>query len=139
MNNSSHMNSRPRLIELPKVNDPRGNLTFVESEGVIPFKIERNYWVYDVPCGKWRTGHAFRKQREFIIALSGSFDVVLNDGTGETRYHLARPHIGLYVPEMTWRSLDNFSTNSVALVLSSTRFDQNDYIENFDEFISEKK
>ena len=129
---------KPKLIELPKICDPRGNLSFIESEGHVPFEVKRCYWIYDVPGGMFREGHAFRCQEEFIVALSGSFDIVLNDGTGEKRYHMARSYYGLYVPNMTWRSIDNFSTNSVAMVLSSTAYDPNDYIENFNEFIKLK-
>ena len=127
-------NKAIRLIELPKVNDPRGNLTFIESGVSIPFKVMRNYWIYDVPSGMWRDGHAFRDQQEFIVALSGSFDVVVSDGEKEETFHLARPQIGLYVPKMTWRHINNFSTNSVALVLSSTLYDADDYIEDFEEY-----
>ena len=122
------------LIKLVKVNDPRGNLTFIESGVSIPFKVKRDYWIYDVPSGMWRDGHAFKEQEEFIIALSGSFDVVVNDGTHEQLFHLSRPQIGLYIPNLMWRHINNFSTNSVALILSSTLYDSNDYIEDFNEF-----
>lgn len=122
------------LIELSKNKDPRGNLSVIESGTDVPFKVMRNYWIYDVPSGMWRDGHAFKTQQEFIVALSGSFDVVINDGTQEQTFHLSRPQIGLYVPQMTWRHINNFSTNSVALVLSSTLYDPNDYIEDFDEY-----
>ena len=134
----SDVNNAPRLIELPKIKDPRGNLTVIESGVNVPFEVKRNYWIYDVPSGMWRDGHAFKTQEELIVSLSGSFDVVLNDGTGEKTFHLARPQIGLYVPPMTWRHLDNFSTNSVALVLSSTHYDADDYIEDFELFKSLK-
>ncbi len=122
------------LIELPKINDPRGNLTFIESGMHVPFEVKRNYWIYDVPSGMWRDGHAFKEQEEFIVSLSGSFDVVVNDGKQQQTFHLARPQIGLYVPNMVWRHIDNFSTNSVALVLSSTMYDPEDYIEDFELF-----
>jgi dTDP-4-dehydrorhamnose 3,5-epimerase-like enzyme len=122
------------LIELPKINDPRGNLTFIESGMHVPFEVKRNYWIYDVPSGMWRDGHAFKEQQEFIVSLSGSFDVVVNDGKQEQTFHLARPQIGLYVPNMVWRHIDNFSTNSVALVLSSTHYAPEDYIEDFELF-----
>ncbi len=122
------------LIELPKINDPRGNLTFIESGMHVPFEVKRNYWIYDVPSGMWRDGHAFKEQQEFIVSLSGSFDVVVNDGKQEQTFHLARPQIGLYVPNMVWRHIDNFSTNSVALVLSSIHYDPEDYIEDFELF-----
>lgn len=127
-------NNGVHLIELPKVNDPRGNLTVIESCTTVPFVVMRDYWIYDVPSGMWRDGHAFKTQQEFIVALSGSFDVVVNDGTGDRVFHLSRPQIGLYVPRMTWRRIDNFSTNSVALVLSSTLYDPDDYIEDFMDF-----
>lgn len=114
---------RVRWIELPKVADKRGNLSFIESARHIPFEIARTYWLYDVPGDEHRNGHAFKEQEEFIVALSGSFDIVLNDGTETRRYHMARSYYGLYVPRMMWRELDNFSTNSLALVLSSTLYD----------------
>lgn len=130
----SNAENTARLIELPKINDPRGNLTFIESGQHVPFEVKRNYWIYDVPSGMWRDGHAFKTQQEFIVALSGSFDVVVNDGHAEKTFHLARPQIGLYVPAMTWRHIDNFSTNSVALILADTFYDAGDYIEDFDAF-----
>ena len=136
---SGNKEQQAHIIELPKVNDPRGNLTFIESGGHIPFEVQRNYWIYDVPSGMWRDGHAFKVQHEFIVALSGSFDVVVNDGNGEQTFHLARPQMGLYVPNMTWRYLNNFSTNSVALVLSSTLFDDDDYITDYQQFLEELK
>ena len=126
---------RPRLIELPKINDPRGNLTFIESGKHVPFVVQRNYWIYDVPSGMWRDGHAFEVQHEFIVALSGSFDVVVNTGNEERTFHLSRPQIGLFIPRMTWRHINNFSTNSVALVLSSTAYDESDYITDFEQFV----
>lgn len=130
--------SSPQIINLPKVSDPRGNLSFVESGHHIPFDIRRAYWIYDVPGGMYRDGHAFRQQHEVIIALSGSFDVVLHDGTTETRHHLARSYYALYVPPMTWRKIDNFSTNAVVYVLSSEKYDPTDYIEDFDEYVKLK-
>lgn len=126
--------NKPHIIDLPKVTDPRGNLSFIQNSDQIPFDIQRTYWIYDVPGGMFRNGHAFRTQHEFIVALSGSFDVVLHDGIEEKRIHLSRSYYGLYVPPMTWRSIDNFSTNSVAMVLSSTLYDENDYIHDFEEF-----
>ena len=126
---------KPRLIELPKINDPRGNLTFIESGKHVPFVVQRNYWIYDVPSGMWRDGHAFKRQEEFLIALSGSFDVVVNTGNEERTFHLSRPQIGLFIPRMTWRHINNFSTNSVALVLSSTAYDESDYITDFEQFV----
>lgn len=124
--------STPHLVELPKVKDPRGNLTFIESGINIPFEVKRNYWIYDVPSGMWRDGHAFKEQQELLVALSGSFDVVVNDGEKEQTFHMARPQIGLYIPNLTWRHINNFSTNSVALVLTSTYYNQDDYIEDFE-------
>ena len=128
----------PHLINLPRICDPRGNLSVIEGNEHIPFDIKRAYWIYDVPGGMYRNGHAFKHQDEFIVALSGSFDVVLNDGKQETRYHMARSYYGLYVPHMTWRMIDNFSTNSVVYVLSSEKYDADDYIEDFKEFIQLK-
>jgi len=129
-----NVTEKARLIVLPKVNDPRGNLTAIESGINVPFEVKRNYWIYDVPSGMWRDGHAFRHQEEFLVALSGSFDVVVNDGTSEQLFHLSRPQIGLYVPNMMWRHINNFSTNSVALVLTSTYYDPDDYIEDYEDF-----
>ena len=126
---------RPRLIELPKIKDPRGNLTFIESGKHVPFLVQRNYWIYDVPSGMWRAGHAFHHQEELVVALSGSFDVVVNTGNEERTFHLSRPQIGLYIPSMRWRHINNFSTNSVALVLSSTAYDESDYITDFEQFV----
>lgn len=126
----------PKIIELPKFLDPRGNLSFVESEQHIPFAIKRAYWIYDVPGGEIRGSHAFKKAQEFIIALSGSFEVVLHNGQQEHTFFLNRSYYGLYVPELNWRTLQNFSTNSLALVLSSTVYDANDYIRNFPDFIT---
>lgn len=124
------------LIELPKVNDPRGNLSYIEGGKYLPFEIERAYWVYDVPGGKLRHGRALRHTSEMIVALSGSFDVVLDGGDGvETVVHLCRSYKGLLVKPMCWRRIDNFSTNSVALVLASTCFDEDDYIREYSQFI----
>lgn len=126
----------PRIISLPKICDPRGNLSFMQNGAQVPFDIARCYWIYDVPGGEKRHGHAFRSQHELIIALSGSFDVVLDNGIATERHHMARSYYALYVPPMTWRELDNFSTNSVALVLSSTLYDETDYIRSHEEFIN---
>lgn len=123
---------KAHIIDLPKVSDPRGNLSFIQNGDQIPFDIQRVYWIYDVPGGMYRDGHAFRTQHEFIVALAGSFDVVLHNGIEEQRIHMSRSYYGLYIPPMTWRSIDNFSTNSVALVLSSTLYDPNDYIRDFE-------
>ena len=124
----------PVIIQLPKILDRRGNLSFLESDKHIPFAIKRSFWIYDVPGGEVRGGHAYRECEEFVIALSGSFDVVLHDGKKEMRYSLNRSYYGLYVPKMMWRHMENFSTNSLSLVLASTLFDENEYIRNFDEF-----
>lgn len=123
-----------KLIELPRFLDTRGNLSFVEQNNHIPFEIKRTYWVYDVPGGEERFGRAFHESQEFIISLSGSFDAVLDDGNEKKTFHLNRSYYGLYIPSGIWRVLDNFSTNSVALVISSTKFDENDYIRDYEEF-----
>ena len=128
------MIEKVKIIDLPKILDPRGNLSFLESNIHFPFEIKRTYWIYDVPGGEIRGSHAFKKSSEFIIALSGSFDVVLNDSKKEVKYSLNRSYYGLYVPNMLWRRLENFSTNSLALIVSSISYDQNDYIRNFKEY-----
>ncbi len=128
------MITNPIIIDLPKILDPRGNLSFVEDNNQIPFKISRTYWIYDVPGGEIRGGHAYKSLQEFIVALSGSFDVVLNDGKQEHCYHLNRSYYGLYVPKMYWRSMQNFSTNSVAIVVADKVYDENEYIRDFNEF-----
>lgn len=125
---------QPKLIQLPKIIDERGNLSFFENNNQIPFAIQRVYWIYDVPGGEIRGGHAYKELHEIIIALSGSFDVVLHNGHEETRYTLNRSYYGLYVPKMYWRQLENFSTNAVTLVAASAAYDQNDYILNFETF-----
>ena len=117
-----------KIIDLPKILDSRGNLSFIEEFKHIPYKIKRTYWIYDVPGGEIRGGHAFKEQKEFIVALSGSFDVVVNDGETEQRFPLNRSYYGLYIPNGLWRHMENFSTNAVALVLSSTTFHDADYI-----------
>lgn len=123
------------LINLPKIEDPRGNLSFLEEEHHIPFKIKRTYWIYDVPGGQVRGGHAFREQLEFIVAVSGSFDVVVSDGLNKKTFSLNRSYFGLYIPAGLWRQMENFSTNSLAMVLSSTVFSENDYIRAYPEFL----
>lgn len=125
---------KPQIINLPKILDSRGNLSFFEYPGQLPFTIERTYWIYDVPGGESRGSHAFKEQQEFIIALSGSFDVVLHDGKEEKTYSLNRSYYGLYVPKMHWRTMQNFSTNSLALIVSDTHFKENDYIRDFEIF-----
>ena len=127
---------RCRLIELPQVTDPRGNLTFIEENRHIPFQIKRVYYLYDVPGGESRGGHAHKQLQQFIIAANGSFDVVLDDGSSVERHHLNRSYYGLYIPTMVWRELDNFSSGSVCLVLASSYFDEQDYIRDYDVFRS---
>lgn len=127
---------KPEIIQLPKITDPRGNLTFIEGLNHIPFDIKRVYWIYDVPGGETRGGHAYRENEEFIIALSGSFDIVLDNGIEKQTFSLNRSYYGLYVPKGMWRQMLNFSTNSLALVLASTKFDENDYIREYEEFLS---
>jgi dTDP-4-dehydrorhamnose 3,5-epimerase-like enzyme len=126
------------IIMLPKFEDPRGNLSIIEEEDHIPFKIKRTYWIYDVPGGEIRGGHAFREQQELIVALSGSFDVIVNDGIDEQRYQLNRSYYGLYIPAGLWRHMENFSTNAVALVLSSTSYNEDDYITDYEVFKADK-
>lgn len=132
------MNMNPELIQLPKFLDSRGNLSVIEEFKEIPFKIERTYWVYDVPGGEARGGHAYQENQEFIVAMSGSFDVILDDGKEKQTFHLNRSYYGLYVPKGIWREMENFSTNSLALVLSSTKYDVNDYIRDYHEFLKLK-
>jgi hypothetical protein len=129
----------PVLIDLPKFLDLRGNLSFIEEDTHLPFKIKRVYWIYDVPGGEVRGGHAFKETEEIIVALSGSFDVVLHNGDKEYRFSLNRSYYGVLVPKMIWRTLENFSTNSLALILSSTYFYASDYIRNFEDFKNFRK
>jgi len=123
-----------RLLEFPIISEPRGNLTFVESNRHIPFDIKRVYYLYDVPGGTERGGHGHRSLHQVIIAMSGSFDVVLNDGSRSHRYHLNRSYYGLYVCPMMWREIDNFSSGSVCMVLASDFYDEADYFRNFEDF-----
>lgn len=123
-----------KILGLPKIEDPRGNLSIIEQFKQIPFGIKRTYWIYDVPGGCERGGHAYKENEEFIVALSGSFDVALHDGRNEQKFQLNRSYCGLYVPRGMWRTMTNFSTNSLALVLSSTKYDESDYIMDFEEF-----
>lgn len=123
------MISKPTIINFPKIEDPRGNLTFLQNQDQIPFEIKRIFWTYDVPGGETRGGHAYKKQEEVIIALSGSFDVIVKNADGELeRYSLNRSYYGLYLPALSWRHMENFSTNALSLHLSSTEFDKSDYI-----------
>lgn len=124
-----------QVINLPKVGDRRGNLSIIEENKQLPFSIKRIYWIYDVPGGEKRGGHAYKMNQEFIVALSGSFSVILNDGKGNKEFYLNRSYYGLYVPNGLWRVMDNFSTNSLALVASSTEFSEEDYIMKFDDFL----
>lgn len=123
-----------RIIDLPRFLDKRGNLSFAEEIKHIPFEIKRTYWIYDVPGGEKRGGHAYRENQELIIALSGSFDVCLDDGKERRIFHLNRSFYGLYVPQKIWRQMENFSTNSLALVLSSTPYEEDDYIRDYEIF-----
>lgn len=129
----------PALINLPKIEDPRGNLSFVEEQKHVPFIIERVHWIYDVPGGQNRGGHAFKTLQEFIIALSGSFNIIIDNGKTRETYHLNRSYYGLYIPAGFWRHMQDFSTNSLAMVLSSAVYDENDYIRDYDEFTSRYK
>jgi hypothetical protein len=124
-----------KMIHLPKIHDPRGNLTFVEGEGHIPFFIQRAYWIYDVPGGEKRGGHAYKTLHETIIAVSGSFDVVLDDSIQTEKFSLNRSYFGLYVPNLIWRSLENFSTNSLCLILASEVYNEDEYIRDYNEFL----
>jgi dTDP-4-dehydrorhamnose 3,5-epimerase-like enzyme len=130
------MISEPKIIDLPKIVDRRGNLSFIESRNHIPFVIKRAYWIYDVPGGEQRGGHAFKEQSEFIVAMSGSFDVVTENGKNRKVFHLNRSYYGLYVPKGIWRQMNNFSTNSLALVIASTKYDPNDYIFDYEQFLN---
>lgn len=125
---------KPTIINLPKLLDPRGNLSFLEENNHIPFEIERTYWIYDVPGGEKRGGHAYKENKEFIVALSGSFDVILHDGIHQQVFTLNRSYYGLYVPNGIWRQMENFSTNSLALVLASTKYNVYDYVYDFNKF-----
>ncbi len=124
-----------RLIELPKISDPRGNLTFIEGNSHVPFDIQRVYYLYDVPGGAERGGHAHKNLQQLIIAMSGSFDVILDDGIARKIFHLNRSYYGLYVCPMMWREIDNFSSGSVSFVLASNRYDEDDYIRDYEAFI----
>jgi hypothetical protein len=127
-----------KIIQLPKFLDERGNLSFFENESQIPFTIKRTYWIYDVPGGEKRGGHAYRSLQEFIVALSGSFDVVLDDGVNRKTFSLNRSYLGIYVPKMIWRHLENFSTNSTALIVSDKLYAASEYIYDYNEFLSIK-
>jgi hypothetical protein len=128
-----------KIIDLPKISDPRGNLTFIEGGQHVPFEIQRVYYLYDVPGGAERGGHAHKSLHQLIIALSGSFDVILDDGTEKRRFHLNRSYYGIYVCPMIWRELDNFSSASVCLVLASNLYDAGDYYRNYEEFLQAQR
>lgn len=127
-----------KIIDLPRFLDTRGNLSFAEQLNQVPFELQRVYWLYDVPGGESRGGHAYKTNQEFIIALSGSFDVVIDNGRQKKNFTLNRSYYGLYVPQGLWREMHNFSTNSFALVLSSTQYDPDDYVRNYEEFLKLK-
>jgi hypothetical protein len=127
-----------RLIDLPKIHDPRGNLTYIEGGSHVPFLIERVYYLYDVPGGSERGGHAHKGLHQLIVAMSGSFDVLIDDGTQRRRIHLSRSYYGLYICPMIWRELDNFSSGAVCLVLASNRYDESDYYRDYPEFLADK-
>ena len=129
----------PRIIDLPKIMDDRGNLSFAEQMNHIPFEIQRTYWIYDVPGGESRGGHAFINTEEFIIALSGSFDVIVDDGSQKWSFTLNRSYYGLYIPKGMWREMTNFSTNSLALEFASTRYETADYIRDYNKYLELKK
>lgn len=124
-----------RIIDLPKIHEPRGNLTFIEGGIHVPFDIQRVYYLYDVPGGAERGGHAHKGLSQLIVAMSGSFDVVLDDGHNKTRFHLNRSYQGLYICPMIWRELDNFSSGSVCMVLASNRYDESDYFRDYSDYL----
>lgn len=128
-----------RMIDLPKISDPRGNLTFIESHRHISFEIKRVYYLYDVPGGAERGGHGHKEMQQFLIAISGSFDVLLDDGYSTKRYHMNRSYYGLYIPPMLWREMDNFSSGSVCMALASTFYDESDYYRDYETFLKAVK
>jgi hypothetical protein len=131
--------SRCRLIDLPKIEDPRGNLTFIEGGHHVPFAIQRVFYLYDVPGGADRGGHAMKQCHQFLVAMSGSFDVIVDDGVEKRRIHLCRSYYGLHIPPMIWREMDNFSSGSVCLVLASERYSEDDYFREYADFIAAVK
>lgn len=131
--------AEPHIIEIPKISDPRGNLSFIQYPGVCPFPIKRTFYLYDVPADSERGGHAHYESRELILALAGSFDVVLSDGVTAKRWHLDRPYRALYVPTGLWRTIDNFSGGAVCMVLTSTVYSESDYIRNYDQFLEYRR
>ena len=127
-----------KILELPKIQDNRGNLTFIEAGRHVPFDFKRAYFLYDVPGGSTRGGHAHKELHQIVIAMSGSFDIELSDGVNTTRFHLNRSYFGLYIPPMVWREMDNFSSGSVALVLASDFYSEEDYFRDFPEYLSSR-
>jgi dTDP-4-dehydrorhamnose 3,5-epimerase-like enzyme len=127
---------RARIIELPKIHDPRGNLTFIEAGRHIPFDIKRVYYLYDVPGGESRAGHGHKTLEQLVVAMSGSFDIALDDGNDRRKYHLNRSYIGLYIPNMLWREIDNFSSGAVCMVLASDFYDEKDYYRDYSQFLN---
>lgn len=140
-NDSSHPPTlgQCRLIDLPKIEDDRGNLTFVENTRHIPFEIKRVYYLYDVPGGSMRAGHAHKELHQFLIAMSGSFDVLVDDGKHKVKFHLNRSYYGLYIPPMVWREIDNFSSGSVCLALASEFFIEEDYYRHYSDFLKDAR
>jgi dTDP-4-dehydrorhamnose 3,5-epimerase-like enzyme len=130
------MINKCKIINLPKISDPRGNLTFIEGGNHVDFDIKRVYYLYDVPGGAERAGHSLKKCQQFLVAMSGSFDVLLDDGYTKQRFHLNRSYYGLYIPPMIWREIDNFSSGSVCMALVSTYYDPSDYYRDYDEFLT---
>ena len=128
-----------KIIDLPKIHDPRGNLTFIEAEQHVPFEIKRVYYLYDVPGGATRAGHAHKQLHQLIIAMSGSFDITLDDGNEKQTYHLNRSYFGLYICPMIWRDIDNFSSGSVCMALASEHYDEADYYREYETFIQAVK
>jgi hypothetical protein len=128
-----------RIVDLPRVTDPRGNLTFIEGNDQVPFDIARVYYLYDVPGGESRGGHAHRQLQQLVVAAAGSFDVIVDDGNGTARFHLNRSYYGLYIPRLTWRELGNFSSGSVCLVLASQLYSEDDYYRDYDEFLTARR
>ena len=128
-----------KVVKLRKISDPRGNLTVIERNKDVPFQIKRIYYIYDVPTGEYRGAHAHKRLEQLMVAVSGSFDVRIDNGKGRRTFTLNRPYEGLYIPKMTWRDMDNFSSGSICLVLASDYYDESDYIRNYDEFLKEAK
>jgi dTDP-4-dehydrorhamnose 3,5-epimerase-like enzyme len=128
-----------KIIELPRINDPRGNLTFIEGGRHLPFEIKRVYYLYDVPGGSTRAGHGHKRLQQLVVAMSGSFDIELDDGREKRKFHLNRSHYGLYICPMIWRDIDNFSSGSVCMVLASDYYDESDYFRHYEDFLEAVK